>query len=61
MKDSTVNQHDYTFQMALLVFLASIIIPTQFIKIDGKWDNLPKLLPPLTGLILSIEIIRNTK
>ncbi len=61
MKDSTVNQHDYTFQMALLVFLASTIIPTQFIKIDGKWDNLPKLLPPLTGLILSIEIIRNTK
>ncbi len=61
MKESTVNQHDYTFQLALLVFLASIIIPTQFIKIDGKWDNLPKLLPPLAGLILSIEIIRNTK
>ena len=61
MKHSTRNRHDYTFQLTLLVFLASIIIPTQFIKIDAKWDNLPKLLPPLTGLILSLEIIRNTK
>lgn len=61
MKNSTINQQDYTFQMTLLVFLASIIIPTQFIKLDEKWDNLPKLLPPLAGLILSIEIIRNTK
>ena len=61
MDKTDTQASDYTFRMLIVAFLAAITIPTQFIEIDKKYDNIPKALPSVIGFILSISVIRNSK
>ena len=61
MENQDIQNTDYTLKMLVVSFLAAIVLPTQFVEVDKKFDNIPKTLPSIIGLIVSLGIIKNSK